>query len=381
MSAIFTLGIQIAVKMLTANKPRLVVTVIGVATAFFLAAAQVGLLCGWVNTVSAILINADADIWVMAQQTPAFDYGTSISRNNIYLARNVEGVTWAEGMFMAWNVWQRDDGRRISIELVGLDDSSVGGPWKMLEGDVETVHLPDTVIVDEISSEALGVDSIGSSFEMNGERAIIGGISQGVRTFTASPWIFTSIKSALNYDKRYRSDEITYVVARCDPNISPSIVRDRMIHDIPSVEILTSQQFIIRTVKYWMLETGVGITVVFTAVLGLAVGAIITSQTLFAITQDHLPNYATLLAIGFSRKTILLVVLMQSMTLATGGIVFGGVLFTQASRLAARSPIPLEMSQLVFSGLSACYFLSCLAASFISVKSIFKIEPVQVFRQ
>ena len=61
-----------------------------------------------------------------------------------------------------------------------------------------------------------------------------------------------------------------------------------------------TRQFAVRTMKYWMLETGLGITVVITAVLGLLVGAVVISQNLFALTQEHLPQYATLLALGFS---------------------------------------------------------------------------------
>lgn len=70
-----------------------------------------------------------------------------------------------------------------------------------------------------------------------------------------------------------------------------------------------------RSVKYWMLETGVGITVIITAVLGLLVGVVIMSQTLFAITQDHIANYATLLALGFHQKTLRSIVLTQSLSL------------------------------------------------------------------
>ena len=50
-----------------------------------------------------------------------------------------------------------------------------------------------------------------------------------------------------------------------------------------------------------MLETGIGITVVLPAALGLGVGAVIMSQTLFAITNDHLANYAALAALGRRR--------------------------------------------------------------------------------
>ena len=64
--------------------PRFFLAVAGIGIAFFLTSAQVGLLVGWCDTNSAIIRHADADIWVVAHQTPAFDYGTAIPRNRVY---------------------------------------------------------------------------------------------------------------------------------------------------------------------------------------------------------------------------------------------------------------------------------------------------------
>src|SRR5262249_32356944 len=150
------------------------------------------------------------------------------------------------------------------------------------------------------------------------------------------------IKSAVRYDGRYQDDEITYVIVRRAPGHSPEEVRDAIAREVPHVEVLTTRQFAVRTMSYWMLQTGLGVTVVVTAVLGLVVGAVIVSQTLFAITQDHLPEHALLLALGFSRGQLAGVVLAQSLVLGAGGTALGAGLFFVAARLSAPTPIPLE---------------------------------------
>jgi putative ABC transport system permease protein len=370
----------LAMRMLLHKKSRFLLTLVGIGVSFFLAAAQMGLLVGWCNTNSAIISHADVDVWVMAQQTPAFDYGTAIPRNRVYQVRCVEGVEWAEGLFMAWNIWQRDDGRRINIELVGLDESCIGGPWRMRDGKLASVQRPNTVIVDHLYLQALGVERVGQEFEMIGRRAVVGGISQEVRTFTASPFVFTSIESAIRYDKRYRDDEVTYVLARCTWGYSPEQVRDAIARQVPNVDVLTAREFAIRTMKYWMLETGVGITVVVTAILGLLVGAFIMSQTLFALTQDYIANYATLIALGFSRLRLIRILLTQSLVLGGGGIILGSLLFFSASRASATTPIPLETTPQVFFALIVVSLISCIAASFASIRSIFRVDPISVFR-
>ncbi len=371
---------MLALKMLLHNSARFAVTTAGIAVAFFLSAAQVGLMVGWCNTCSAIVRHAGVDVWLMAEQTPAFDYGTAIPRRRIYQARSVQSVAWAEGMFMAWNTWQRPDGRRVNVELVGLDDSCVGGPWDMKQGGVEVVHRPDTVIVDGLFLDSLGVRGVGDEVEMIRKRAVIGGISRRVRTLTASPFIFTSIRNAVAYDRRYRSDEITYVLVRCAPGYSPEQVRDALAREVPHVEALTTRQFAIRTMRYWMLETGLGITVVITAVLGLVVGGVLISQNLYALTQEHLPQYATLLAVGFGRAQLAGVVLLQSLVLGMAGTAGGALLYFQAARLSAGTPIPMETTAPIFAGLVLLSLVCCLLASFLSVRSIFRIDPVSVFR-
>lgn len=370
----------IAWKMLAYKPIRLLVIWGGLGVLFFLAAAQVGMLVGWCSTCSAIIRHADADVWIMTEQAPAFDYGTAIPRQRIYQARSVRGVARAEGMIMAWNTWQRPDGRRVNVELVGLDHSCAGGPWAMRDGETGSVHLPDSVIVDELFLDSLGVRGMGDEAEMYGRRAVVRGISADVRTLTASPFVFTSIESARKYDKRYGPDEITYVLVRCSPGYTPEEVRDRLRGELNHVEVLTAREFAVRTMRYWMLETGLGITVVLTAVLGLAVSAVVTSQTLFTVTQEHLSNYATLAAVGFGRIQLLLCVVMQGFVLASGGIFIGSTLFAITAYFSKRTPLPLETLPEVYAGLVSVSVASSLAGAFLSMRTVLRVDPATVFR-
>lgn len=371
--------IPVATQMLFHNHLRFAMTVIGIAIAFFLAAAQIGLLVGWINTNSAIIRHAGVDIWVMAEETRAFDYGTAIPRHRVQQVSSVPGVVWAEGMLMGWATWQHPAGKRINVEIVGLDSSHAGGPWQLISGHIGNIEQPETVIIDELSYDVLGLRELGDEAEIEGNRVILGGVSRGVRTFTAAPFVFTSIENALKYSPYYKDDEISFVLAKVEPGVDPGVIRDRIAREVANVEVLTTAEFAERSVKYWMLETGVGITVIITAALGLLVGAVIMSQTLFAITQDHLGNYATLLALGFHQKTLRQIVLAQSLSLGGLGIIVGLILFFLACNASARSPIPLETTPLVSIGLIAFSLLCCIAASWFSIRAIFKLDPVMVF--
>jgi putative ABC transport system permease protein len=371
---------RIALKMLGNNLSQSLITTLGIAVAFFLTSALTGVLVGWCNTTSAIVRHAGADVWVMAQQTPAFDYGTAIPRQRVYQVRNLPGAAQAEGLYLGWNYWQTPDGRQINVELVGVDDSCLGAPWRMRDGIVECVHYPSTVIVDELFLKTLGVTGVGDEVELLSRRAVVGGVCRGVRTFTASPYIFTSLSSAVEYDQRYGRDDVTYVLARCAPGVTAAQLKGDIEAQVPHVQALTTDEFALRTISYWMLQTGAGVTVVVTAVLGMIVGTVITSQTLYSITQNHLREYAALLALGFNRRQLVSITGAQSLLLGMGGLAAGAAAFVAAARLSVDSPIPIETTPLVFAGLCALSLGSCLLASFLSVRTIFQIDPVLVFR-
>jgi putative ABC transport system permease protein len=371
---------KIALRMLLHRKARFAFTILGIGILFLLSAAQVGLLVGWFNTITAIVREAGVDVWVMAEQTPAFDYGTALPRNRIYQVRNVPGVAWAEGMYVDWSVWQRPDGRRVSVALVGLDRGSVGGPWSMQEGKVEDVHVPHSVIIDDLFLEALGIRAVGNEAELYGEKAVVRGISREIRTFTASPFVFTSMRTAVKYDKAYHADETTYVLVRCALGTSAGQLAQTIQAAVPAVEALTTWDFMWRSIAYWMLETDMGLTVILTAVLGILVSVVVTSQTLFTITQDHLSNYATLLALGFRRGQMLGGVVLQGLTLSGYGISLGSMAFLGLSRISARTPVPLETTPVVFTALVVLSVACCLLGAFLSIKTILRIDPIAVFR-
>jgi putative ABC transport system permease protein len=372
--------ISVAIKMLLHSKVRSISTLIGISVAFILSAAQIGLMVSWCNTVSAIVRHADVDLWVMADRTPAFDYGTPIPKTRLYQVRSVPGVAWAETLTMSWMFLHQPDGRMTIVELVGVDDGLAGAPWTMATNDASVILEPDAIIVDKLYAKQLGISHIGEVVEMSGHKAVVRGFSAGVRTITAAPFVFASIKSALQYDPRYRDDEITYVLARCAAGTNPEQVRDDIAKAVPSVQVLTTPQFIRLTLSYWLFDTGLGLIVMATAVLGLIVGTVIISQALYAITNDHLPNYATLLAVGFGKWQLVAIVTVQALTLGISGITLGSIVFGRMSVLSQATPIPLEMTVLVFVGIVLIFVGSCLAASFLSLRTVFRIDPISVFR-
>ncbi|QTN31208.1 ABC transporter permease [Akkermansiaceae bacterium] len=366
-------------RMAGAHLGKVVAAGVGVTAGFVLALAQVGMMLGWIETSTLGVSRAEADLWVVGEKSPAFDYGSPIPRQRLYQARSVEGVAWAEPLFMAWTVWKRPDGRQVNIEMVGVDRGLVGGPERMEAGRLRDVMREKSVVVDAMYLDLLGVEKVGDRHEIQGRRADVVGISEGVRTFTASPFVFTSIEDAIRYDQRYRHDEITYVMVKCEPGVAVDVVAERLRRMLPSGEVLTAEAFRLRSARYWMVETGIGFSVVVTALLGVVIGGLVVSQTLFGLLQDHRPHYATMLALGFRERTLAMVVMFQAVGLWVVGAVGGLGVFLALKVVAESSPVPLRMTFPVLAGLWLVQLATCLGAGKWVLAKVRKLDPVTVF--
>ena len=52
------------------------------------------------------------------------------------------------------------------------------------------------MIVDRTYAKALGVSGVGAVAEIAGQRVRVEGLTDGIRSFTTSPYIFTSMNNA-----------------------------------------------------------------------------------------------------------------------------------------------------------------------------------------
>src|SRR5260370_8884625 len=82
----------------------------------------------------------------------------------------------------------------------------------------------------------------------------------------------------------------------------------------------TSEDFSFRTRMHWLTMTRAGIALGCAAALGLLVGAVVTSQTLYAATAASLREYAVLQALGIPRWRMAASVLAQSFWVGIIGI-------------------------------------------------------------
>ena len=81
---------------------------------------------------------------------------------------------------------------------------------------MEDLRSPDAIILDDLYRRKLGVTRVGEVFEIGGHRARVVGFTHGIRSFTTSPYVFTSFKNAQNYTG-LREDQTLFVLVKVAP--------------------------------------------------------------------------------------------------------------------------------------------------------------------
>jgi putative ABC transport system permease protein len=92
-----------------------------------------------------------------------------------------------------------------------------------------------------------------------------------------------------------------------------------------SVQVYTHQELVQREIGFWARNTPIGIIFSIGTIMGMLIGVIICYQILFTDIQDHLPEYATLKAMGYGPGYFLRFVLAQAFYLCMSGFVPGWI--------------------------------------------------------
>jgi putative ABC transport system permease protein len=359
---------------------RLAVTVVGISFSVVLMAVQWGLLTGSANTAAGLVDNTRADFWIASRGTSNVDQSVPMPERWRYKVSAIPGVFAVDPLITRFVDWRRPDGASEVVIVVGFDlDSGVGAPWNVVAGSVDDLHKPDSVIIDRLYAEKLGVHHLGETIEIHGVRARVVGLTNGIRAFTQSPYVFTSIENAQRYGG-LDEGQTNYLLVRGAPGADRAALGRELRQALPVTDVLSADAFAKMTARYWLLSTGAGAALVVGALLGVVVGIIVVGQTLYAATVERLSEYATLLAMGAPTSYLNRVVLQQA--LISGGFGYGiGIAVAAAiAAWASDSSVSLPLSFELAAGVAVVTVAMCVAASLLAIRKIKNIDPMMVFR-
>jgi len=367
------------------ERPRFLPGIGAVAFSAVLIALQCGLLLGLFKITSLPVDNTNADVWVGSHEVLSVDLGRPIQLSKISRVAGDPRVKEVEEYYQAFASWIKPDGGSELCIVIGskLDDDSLGSVHELTPEMRDALTEPNSIVIDSGERNRLGVNGIGDYAEINKVRVRIVGETKGLKSL-AGPYVFCSRPTArLILRNMTPRDTTTYYLVRChNPKDSESLAHDlnEEFKDRHDMTVMTKDSFSTRSRLHWLTKTKAGIALGYTALLGLLVGAVVTSQTLYAATTASAKEYAILLAMGIPRQRVTRTVMVQSFWVGLFGILLAYPTvhgLAEMGRLAGVViPLPWELLAIV----AVVTLVMSLLAGLVALRSVRKIEPMSLLR-
>lgn len=370
---------KLAYRNLFHDKLSLVVTLTGIVFSVVLVAVQCGLYIGSERTIAAVLDQTEGDVWIVPVGTKSFDDPSLLTGRERFSALSAPGVASVENLVVAFSSWRKPSGGATTILLVGSDWYDGGlKPWNLVEGTLEDIRAPSAVAADKSYFQELGISKVDDTAEINGTKVRVAAVTKGIRSFTTLPYIFTTRERAQQLIGA-SAQQSSYTLVRVEPGADPVKVRDELAKRLPDAEVLLRDDFRQRSLDYWLFQTGAGAALIAGALLGLIVGVVIVSQTLYSSTKDHLAEFATLRALGASAGYIIQVILLQAIISGLIGYVVGMMLSLVILWASQDTTLNIVMTPGLGAALFGVTLGMCIIAAISAIFKVTRIDPAGVF--
>ncbi len=398
--------IGLALKMLFGDTAKYLMLVAGLFFATFLIVQQASVFCGLMRWTTATLKNVAAPIYVVEERVQQINETNPMRDTDVARVRSVSAVRWAMPLYSGIQRVRLEDGSFKTVQLLGIDAASLaGGPARLIEGNLEDLRLPNTVVIDELATVRLSNNpgdptkkiKIGDHFEINDVEARVVGICEAMQSFTGGPYIWTTYERALQYTPQSRKMLSAVIAAPIEGMSNEEAaaeierttgLRAYVNHDFGSNprDTVTEKgkrygDFNTSTVWWYVKNTGIPISFGTTVVIGFIVGVAIACQTFYAFVLDNLKHLGALKAMGMSNFRLSIMLIVQAMTV--GMIGFGlGLLATSGFALSAiengQPPfyMPWQIPVVAFVAVQVI----CMLAALMGIIRLSLYEPAMVFR-
>ena len=373
------LACKLAAKNLLYDKLRFIATIVGVVFSMVLVIVQMGLFVSFGRMVTSMIDHAPADLWIMPLGTKCFEDLSLLDQRERFRALSIQGVADVAPILISFGQWKAPGGGTTPVLVVGSDVRGPGlRPWNIVEGSLDALSIPDAVAIDRAYLQRLGVAGVGDTTEINDRKAKIVAVTTGIRSFTTTPYVFTTLDRARVYTG-VAPNKATYLLVRLTAGADLESVRAQINATIPKIEALTPSEFRARSRSFWLFGTGAGAALFGGALLGLIVGLVIVAQTLYSSTKEFSHQFATLRAIGSSSRYIHAIIVIQAVLSAIVGFGVAAGIGWIVVRATAEAPLPVVMTPVLTAGLFVLTVAMCLVSAIGAIVQIMRMDPAVVF--
>lgn len=370
------------------ERARLLVAIAGISFADVLMFLQMGFRGALFSSAVEFHHSLNGELVLMSSRSRSLISLDRFTERRLYQAAGVTGVASVSPIYLNTIQWRNPDNKEIwDIYAIGINPEHQVLNIPGVEANRKQLRQPDTALFNLGSRKEFG--PIAQQFqageiittEINERQVQIQGLFKLSPTFGINAYLVTSDINFLRMATFRQGGLIDLGVIKLQPGVDIQAVLAEMRSRLPSdVKVMTRDDYAKAEVAFWNASTPVGYTFDLGVVIAFIVGAVIVYQILYSDVTDHLPEYATLKAMGFRDRYLLMVVFQEALILAVMGFVPGTAIalgIYRITNVATMLPMAMDLGRIVFV-LILTAIMSLVSAA-MAVRKLQTADPADIF--
>jgi putative ABC transport system permease protein len=370
------------------ERTRLLVAIAGISFADVLMFLQMGFRGALFSSAVEFHHSLHGEVVMMSSRSRSLIALDRFTERRLYQAAGIAGVESVSPVYLNSIQWRNPENKEIwEIYAIGINPEHQVLNITGVETNRQQLRHPDTALFNRGSRREFG--AIAQRFqagepiitEINERQIQIRGLFKLSPTFGINGYLVTSDINFLRMADFRQGGLIDVGVIKLKPGAEVQAVLAEMRSRLPDdVRVMTRDDYARAEVAFWNASTPVGYTFDLGVVIAFIVGAVIVYQILYSDVTDHLPEYATLKAMGFRDRYLLIVVFQEALILAVLGFVPGTAIalgIYRITNLATMLPMAMDIGRIVF-----VLILTAIMSSFSAAMAVRKLQtadPADIF--
>ncbi|HVC94767.1 MAG TPA: ABC transporter permease DevC [Pirellulales bacterium] len=387
----------LAWKNLTHKWRRLLLALGGVGFAVLLMCMQLAFENALFNSTVALVHHFKADLIVTSAAKYTIVVREPFKRQRLFQARSCEGVASAVPFYIETQlalVTNRNTREGVPIRVLAFDpdDDVLDLPEPGLHRD--ELRLPFRALYDTRSKTSYGIETPSRGASPRGQALrladdvveIVGGFELGTDFANDGNLIVSAATYLALFPQRASGadglDDVDVGLINVVTGANILDVQRQLKNVLPDdVKVQTKEEFEEQEHEFWAKSTPIGFIFWLGTLMGFVVGMVICYQILYADIADHLPEFATLKAMGYRNQYFVGVVLQEAVLLSFLGFL-PGLVSAQLVCLVVAWKTHLDVSVIdpwivaMVLGLSV---VMCIISGALTIRKVMSADPAELF--
>lgn len=375
------MNVPLARRMLVYDKRRSALAIAGIFLAIVLVFFELGLYVAVPRGGLLLYDHLRFDLMLTSDQYAYLTAPGAFPSSRLDIVRRQAEVARVTPLYFNAAKWQGGvDGEWIDLFVIGFPSAASPFTVASINRQLDVLGRPDMMLVDAATRPMFGSLATGRVVAIDGRPEAIGGT---YRLGTGFMGLGVALFGQRNFAKLFplRGDLVSLAPIVLKPGINADRAAQALRKVLPGdVQVFTRQQLDAHEVAYWTTRSAVGLIFGAGLIIAIVVGIVVVYQTLATQISRHLPQFATLKAVGYGDRSLYAaVVAMAAMIMAIGFIpAFLAALWLYAV-IRQVTMLPAAMTGMRVAEVILAGFAIAMISALLSLTGLRRADPADVF--